>query len=335
MVAIPNPDIVEEHESRRSTAMKFMTAFVASFSILLSLLGVVGAQAPPASPAPIVTIRLSKDQIATVKTAPGITTRLVFLEQVREIICGDLYDAASGRGSFVVQRGGKDVFLKPVASKGLSNMFVKIGQDDEAVYSFDLLIVPANQAYRIVNVLDSQNPPVSKVKAQKATQRIMPPVMPGLAVIDWRIAGSFTGLGSGAYILPVGIGMPEPPPPQKPSAALSQRSTRRVPIQGDPIRRVKATYPEFAKAAGMNGEVVVEIVVDENGKVIYAKPLSGPALLRQAAVNAALGWRYTPTRVDGAATQAVGTITFRFERFLDDRDGKVRASSVDENGRRP
>jgi TonB family protein len=309
-----------------------LIVFVASFSLVVSLSGIAGAQTPPAPPAPIVTIRLSKDQIATVKTAPGITTRLVFAEQVTEIICGDLYDATSGRGTFVVQRGGKDVFLKPVASKGLSNMFVKIGQDDETVYSFDLLIVTADQAYRVVNVLDTQSQP-GKAKAHTSALPIMPPVFQGLGGMDWRIASSFMGLGLGANVLPVDADLPEPPLPR--FVPSTQQSSRRVPIQGEVIRRVKATYPEFAKAAGMYGDVVVEVVVNEKGKVVAAHSVSGPALLRQAAVNAALGWRYAPTRVDGTATQAVGTITFRFERFGDERDGKVRASSEGANGRRP
>jgi len=92
----------------------------------------------------------------------------------------------------------------------------------------------------------------------------------------------------------------------------------------------------------LNGEVAVEIVINENGKVISARALSGPALLRQASVNAGLGWRYPPTTVDGAPAQAVGTITFRFGRFDDDRNGRVKANgaasnsaSGDQNVRRP
>jgi TonB family protein len=321
--------------------MKLIIAFEASFLVLLSLLGVAGAQAPGAQ-TPIVTIRLAKDQIAILKTAPGITTRLVFPDQVTEIVCGDLYDPASGRGSFVVQRDGKDVFLKPVATKGLSNMFVKTGQNDENVYSFDLVIVTADRAYRIVNVLDAQGVPVAKSKAQTLATRISPPAMPSIGVIDWNVASSLSGITFGAYSLPSSADVPEPPAPQKVAAPSSRRSLTRVPIHGDPIKRVKAIYPEFAKAAGLNGEVTVEIVVDENGKVISAKPISGPELLRQAALNAALGWRYPPTTVDGLPTQAVGTIKFRFERLADDRNGRVRAnggaqnsSSGDANGRRP
>ena len=101
---------------------------------------------------PIMSLTLGSDQIGKVRTALGLSTRVSFSEPVKEIICGDLYDPASGKGSFVVQRGENDVFIKPIASKGLSNMFVKTGEHGEHIYNFDLEIVPAAQAFRVVNV---------------------------------------------------------------------------------------------------------------------------------------------------------------------------------------
>lgn len=101
---------------------------------------------------------LGPDQIGTVKTAQGITTRISFPEPVQEIICGDLYDASSGRGTFVLQRGGtdqkpsNDVFLKPVASKGKSNLFVKVGENGKHTFNFVLTVVSIEQAHIVVNV---------------------------------------------------------------------------------------------------------------------------------------------------------------------------------------
>ncbi|HEY6334117.1 MAG TPA: hypothetical protein VI756_32680 [Blastocatellia bacterium] len=82
-----------------------------------------------------------------------MSTRISFQEPVAEIICGDLYDAATGRGSFVLQRGDRDVFIKPIPPKGMSNLFVKTGDHGEHIYNFDLAIVPSNEALRVVNVL--------------------------------------------------------------------------------------------------------------------------------------------------------------------------------------
>ncbi|MEN3334554.1 MAG: Conjugal transfer protein [Blastocatellia bacterium] len=115
---------------------------------------------PALAQSPIVTLQLGPDQIGVVKTSVGITTRITFLEPVADIICGDLYNPADGKGTFVVQRSGttekpgNDVYVKPVASKGQSNMFVKTG-DGKHTYNFDLNIVLPTLAHRVVNVTDA------------------------------------------------------------------------------------------------------------------------------------------------------------------------------------
>jgi hypothetical protein len=106
----------------------------------------------------VTTLILSADRIGEIKTAPGITTMIRFPDAVQEIICGDLYDPGTGKGTFVVQRSGpadhpgNEVFIKPVSVKGASNMFVKT--DGKRTYSFDLTIVPTTQAHRMVTITD-------------------------------------------------------------------------------------------------------------------------------------------------------------------------------------
>jgi archaellum component FlaG (FlaF/FlaG flagellin family) len=98
-----------------------------------------------------------------------------FTEAVQEIICGDLYDAGTGKGTFVVQRSGtndrpgNEVFIKPVSSKGASNMFVKT--DGKHTYSFDLTIVATAQAHRMVSVTDLAAPPSSPPAAPATDPR--------------------------------------------------------------------------------------------------------------------------------------------------------------------
>ncbi|MEK6406934.1 MAG: hypothetical protein AABN34_08225 [Acidobacteriota bacterium] len=136
------------------------------------LVGLVLAAAAPVVMAQsmIVTIALGPNQIGQVKTTQGITTRVTFPETVRDIICGDLYDPSTGKGSFVVQRIDNDVFLKPVVAKGLSNLFVKTGEKGEHTYSFDLQIVSLDQAHRVVNVADAStnSPPTAQPTADSS-----------------------------------------------------------------------------------------------------------------------------------------------------------------------
>jgi lipoprotein-anchoring transpeptidase ErfK/SrfK len=131
--------------------LKFFLAITA----LIMLLTQVSAPAQSL----VTTLTLGPDQIGLVRTAQGITTRITFPDPVVEIVCGDLYDATSGKGSFVVQRSGtsdrpgNDVFLKPIASRGMSNLFVTTS--GKRTFNFDLKIVPTEQAHRVVNVVDA------------------------------------------------------------------------------------------------------------------------------------------------------------------------------------
>jgi vacuolar-type H+-ATPase subunit H len=133
------------------------------FQTSITVLTLLSASATVLAQNLVITVTLGPNQIGQIKTTQGITTRVMFSEPVKDIICGDLYDPATGKGSFVVQRIENDVFLKPVVPKGMSNLFVKTGQNSEHTYSFDLQVVPSpDQAHRVVNVTDA---PISQSSA--------------------------------------------------------------------------------------------------------------------------------------------------------------------------
>src|SRR5215217_810112 len=145
--------------------------FKAGIGILITLLILAVSMAEGQTP--VTTIALGPNQIGLVKTTQGITTRIAFPDSVKEIICGDLYDATTGKGTFVVQRSDNDVFLKPVVSKGVSNLFVKTGEKGEHIYSFDLVVVTLEQAYRMVNVAEAPlNPQASNPQPAKTDQGV-------------------------------------------------------------------------------------------------------------------------------------------------------------------
>ncbi|MGA9770597.1 MAG: energy transducer TonB [Blastocatellia bacterium] len=96
---------------------------------------------------------------------------------------------------------------------------------------------------------------------------------------------------------------PEPPKIIRKSGGVLQNSA---------LSRVEPAYPPLAKASGVSGSVVVEITVDEEGKVIAARAISGHPLLKDAAVSAARQWTFTPTMLSGVPVKVIGTITFNF-----------------------
>ena len=53
-------------------------------------------------------------------------------------------------------------------------------------------------------------------------------------------------------------------------------------------------YPAAASASHVQGEVKLSADVDREGKVASVRVISGPELLRDAAVDAVQRWRYRP-----------------------------------------
>ena len=58
--------------------------------------------------------------------------------------------------------------------------------------------------------------------------------------------------------------------------------------------------------------MAVQVTVDEDGKVISANAVSGHALLRPAAVQAAYAARFSPTKISGQAVKVTGVIQYNF-----------------------
>jgi protein TonB len=56
----------------------------------------------------------------------------------------------------------------------------------------------------------------------------------------------------------------------------------------------------------------VQILVDEQGRVVSAKATSGNPLLQAAAVQAAYRARFTPTLLSGQPVKVTGSITYNF-----------------------
>ena len=73
-------------------------------------------------------------------------------------------------------------------------------------------------------------------------------------------------------------------------------------------------YPEDLRLQGVEGNVVVEVLVSEDGDVVTAQAVGGDARLRPLAEEAAKRWRFRPFSSDGRSVQRKGTIVFRFHK---------------------
>jgi hypothetical protein len=132
---------------------------------------------------------------------------------------------------------------------------------------------------------------------------------PALEAVSSRIPNPFatkppadaapTPTPATAAVLPTGSSAPEPQLVS--TGSLSGRETKRV----TPV------YPSIAKTRGVFGTVRVFAIVDENGK-IWVTNSEGPALLRQAAEEAAKAWTFPPSLVNSKPVRLAGYLDFEF-----------------------
>ena len=102
----------------------------------------------------------------------------------------------------------------------------------------------------------------------------------------------------------------EPPVSSAPAPILKPIS--RGVLNGFAMQLPAPVYPEAARRMHASGLVVVEVIIDENGKVVSAKAVSGPGLLRNVAVQAAHRARFSPTKLSGQPVKVTGTINYNF-----------------------
>ena len=102
--------------------------------------------------------------------------------------------------------------------------------------------------------------------------------------------------------------VPPPPPPVQ---------RRPVPVGGiisEPRKTVHVPpeYPRIARDARIEGTVILEAIINEQGQIERLKVLRSAPLLDTAAMEAVRQWRYTPTTLNNVPVPVLMTITVTF-----------------------
>jgi TonB family protein len=81
------------------------------------------------------------------------------------------------------------------------------------------------------------------------------------------------------------------------------------------IHRVEPIYPLLAQMSKIDGVVILEAIVGEDGHVRSVKMLRGQPLLVKAAIDSVEQWHYEPLRLDGtpAAFELTVSLWFHFD----------------------
>jgi len=78
------------------------------------------------------------------------------------------------------------------------------------------------------------------------------------------------------------------------------------------IHKLEPTYPALARAARVQGYVVLSAVIDTNGQITNLQLVSGHPMLVPAAIEAVRQWRYKPYLLNGQPVEVETTITVIF-----------------------
>ena len=93
----------------------------------------------------------------------------------------------------------------------------------------------------------------------------------------------------------------------------------------------KPTYPAAAKAVGLNGKVVVKVLIDENGSVISASVAPGHIFFHRASLKAAYEAKFKPLLLSGKPVRVNTTIIYNFvkpeQTFQDEKAADELTSS--------
>ena len=162
-----------------------------------------------------------------------------------------------------------------------------------------------HDALRIGNLAPTAQRPTASAPIEA------PPELPaqGTNIADHLIgAGSLSGSQA--------AGGPAPVAASVPAASIAAANTPAAPPSDyrapKMISSTAPVYPQFARAQGVAGTVVLDATIDATGKVTGATVVSGSPLLTQAALDAVRQWKYQPAQQNGQAVQSHATINVNF-----------------------
>lgn len=245
------------------------------------------------------------------------------------------------RGSFVLFTGATYVLLFVVA--GVMSIYAYDARLSDPSTELELISFVPPQPDRVVPEpvrVRRSNPPTGAAEGPRSTRPVLidqtnNPLNPpkDVSAIASPIPPAHTGTVLGPVVLePSGSGpgreggnsnsdgpgnvvvvrTPDPPPAPTPAPTPKRIITSPRVLNGLAVSLPKPPYPPIAKQAGVQGPVNVQVLVDETGKVVSAKPISGSPLLMHAAQQAAMAARFSPTMLGEQAVKVSGVIIYNF-----------------------
>ncbi len=150
-------------------------------------------------------------------------------------------------------------------------------------------------------------------KVQMIKEEEAPPPMPGGDGVVGGVPGGIPGGQLGGVIGGIVSStsnlayVPKLQPVMPQRIRISQGVTN-----GLLIHKVEPSYPTLAKAARIQGDVVLKAIIDKEGNIQDLQLVSGHPMLVPAAIDAVKQWHYRPYLLNGQPVEVETTITVIF-----------------------
>jgi protein TonB len=149
---------------------------------------------------------------------------------------------------------------------------------------------------------------------------MMHAILPSTRGVDYGTVppmATTLGPGFGTTGVPNGLGLGDgagsgPSIAVAPARAVGPARISAGVVTGMLIGEIKPVYPRIAVATRTEGMVVMEAVISKAGTIESLHVVSGPEMLRRAALDAVQVARYTPYRLNGELTEVQTRITVVF-----------------------
>ncbi len=156
-------------------------------------------------------------------------------------------------------------------------------------------------------------PPPNQPPPKEVPPAAPPPIHIGVNLESTVAAGDFAApVGNSMYgEAPVKAPVPAEVKPYWAANYVLPSRVSELPVLVDEI---KAPYPQGAKKDGIEGQVILQLTIDDHGTVAAVKRISGPGHgLDEAAVKAAAQFRFKPAKYNGLAVATTIRYVVSFE----------------------